>query len=240
MVAAAEDGVGLYADAAKLSGAVLRRLRLKLSGGADVGQEGEVDVEDAVPAHVISHLADGLQEGEALYVAHRAADLDDDDVGAALLHQAHDPLLDGVGHLGNRLDGPAEVFAPALPGDDVAVDLSSRHVGGLGEVHVDEPLVVAQVEVGLTAVFGDEDLAVLVRRHGAWIDVEVGVQLEDRHGDAATLEDAAEGCHGDTLAHGAYHSSGDEDYLGHGASPEDALSRLGVGRRSRWRWRPRS
>ena len=46
---------------------------------------------------------------------------------------------------------------------------------GAGEADVDEPLVVAQVEVGLRAVRGDEDLAVLVRGHGPRIDVEVGV-----------------------------------------------------------------
>ena len=46
-----------------------------------------------------------------------------------------------------------------------------------GQLKVDESLVVAQVEVGLAAVMGDEDLAVLVRRHGARIDVQIGVEL---------------------------------------------------------------
>ena len=50
------------------------------------------------------------------------------------------------------------------------------------QVLVDEALVVAQVEVGLRAVVGDEDLAVLVGRHRAGIDVEVGVQLQDGDG----------------------------------------------------------
>jgi len=39
---------------------------------------------------------------------------------------------------------------------------------------VGEALVVAQVEVGLGSIVGDEDLAVLEGRHGARIDVEVG------------------------------------------------------------------
>ena len=49
------------------------------------------------------------------------------------------------------------------------------------EVLVDEPLVVAEVEVGLAAVLGDEDLAVLAGVHGAGVDVDVGVELA--HGD---------------------------------------------------------
>ena len=62
----------------------------------------------------------------------------------------------------------------------------------LRQLLVDEALVVAEVEVGLGAVVGDEDLAVLVRRHRAGIDVEIGVELLDGDGDAAGFEDAAE------------------------------------------------
>ena len=42
---------------------------------------------------------------------------------------------------------------------------------------VGEALVVAEVEVGLGAVVGDEHLAVLIRRHRPRVDVEVGVEL---------------------------------------------------------------
>jgi hypothetical protein len=40
---------------------------------------------------------------------------------------------------------------------------------------------VTDVEVGLGAVLGDEDLAVLERVHGARVHVEVGVELLHRH-----------------------------------------------------------
>ena len=51
-----------------------------------------------------------------------------------------------------------------------------------------EALVVAEVEVGLGAVVGDEDLAVLVRAHRARIDVDVRVELHVRDPQAARLE----------------------------------------------------
>ena len=59
------------------------------------------------------------------------------------------------------------------------------------QVLVDEALVVAEVEVGLTAVVGDEDLAVLEGVHGARVDVDVRVELV--HGDpqAPALEQPA-------------------------------------------------
>ena len=77
------------------------------------------------------------------------------------------------------LDRAAEVVAAALLGDDGLVDAAGGDVGELGQVLVDEALVVTQVEVGLGAVVGDEDLAVLVRRHRARIHVDVRIELED-------------------------------------------------------------
>ena len=86
---------------------------------------------------------------------------------------------------------------------------------GLREVLVDEALVVAEVEVGLGAVIGDEDLAVLVGRHRAGVDVDVRVELEDADRDAAGLEDAADAGRRDALAEGAGDAARDEDVLGH-------------------------
>jgi hypothetical protein len=66
-------------------------------------------------------------------------------------------------------------------GDDGRVHLTGRHVRRAVEVLVEEPLVVADVEVCFGAVLGDEDLTVLERVHRAGIDIEVGIKL--LHGD---------------------------------------------------------
>jgi hypothetical protein len=55
---------------------------------------------------------------------------------------------------------------------------------------VGEALVVAEVEVGLGAVVGDEDLAVLEGRHRPGVDVDVGVELQQRDLEAARLRAA--------------------------------------------------
>ncbi len=70
------------------------------------------------------------------------------------------------------------------PGGDV-VGLLRRHAG--------EALVVAEVEVGLGAVVGDEHLAVLIRAHGAGIDVEIGVELSEPDRIATSLKKRSEG-----------------------------------------------
>ena len=79
-----------------------------------------------------------------------------------------------------------------------------------------EALVMAEVEVGLRAVVGDEHLAVLVGRHRARIDVEVGVELAQAHVVAARLQERAERRGSETLAERGDHAAGDEDVPRHG------------------------
>ncbi len=86
-------------------------LVLELAGGGDVGQQREVDEAGAVAALLEAHLADGLEEGQRLDVAHRAADLDDRHVAA--FRAALDVGLDLVGDVRDDLHGLAEVLAAA-------------------------------------------------------------------------------------------------------------------------------
>jgi hypothetical protein len=106
-LAAAEQHVGLDADAAQLVDRVLRRLGLELAGVADVGHEREVDEHAGAPPDVDRELPDRLEEGQRLDVAHRAADLGDDHVDVGLLADQADAVLDLVGDVRDDLDGRA-------------------------------------------------------------------------------------------------------------------------------------
>ena len=124
-----------------------------------------------------------------LDVADGATDLGDDDVGevavvVGLGLSAHDSL-DLIGDVRDDLNGVAEVLPSPLLCDDGGVNLSGGGVGLAGEVHVEESLVVPDVEVSLGAIVSDEDLAVLEGVHRARIDVDVGVQLLHDNADAA-------------------------------------------------------
>ena len=100
--------------------------------------------------------------------------------------------------MGYDLNGPAEKVAAPFAGDDRCVDLTRRDVVP-GEIFVDEPLVVSKIKIGLGAVIGDEDLAVLIRRHRARIDVDVRIELLHTDMQAARLQDRAEGRCGNSL-----------------------------------------
>jgi hypothetical protein len=175
-----------------------------------------VQEEHVVAADVVTDLPSGLQERQRLDVADGAADLGDDDVDAVLGGPGHrpDPLLDLVGDVRDHLHGLAEVVTATLLGDHLRVHLAGGHVRDPGEVGVEEPLVVADVEVGLGAVVGHEDLAVLERVHRPGVHVEVRVELLHRHAQPAGLQQAAQRGGGEPLAERGGDASGDEDVLG--------------------------
>ena len=129
------------------------------------------------------------------------------------LAAGHDPRLDLVGDVRDDLHRVAQVLAAPLPGDHARVDLPGRDVGPAGEVDVEEALVVTDVQVGLGAVLGDEDLTVLERVHRPGIDVEVGVQLLHRDPQATAGQQGTQRTRCQSLAERGHNAAGDEDEL---------------------------
>ncbi len=82
-------------------------------------------------------------------------------------------------------------------------------------VRVGEPLVVAEVEVGLGAVVGDEDLAVLERAHRAGIDVQVRVELLQSDAQPAAFEQAADAGRRDPFPERGNHAARHKDAFRH-------------------------
>ena len=192
---------------------MLGGLRFMLAAGLQVGHQRHVDVEGVPPAHLPAHLADGLQEGLALDVADGAADLGDDDVRVAVLPHPVDEALDLIGDVGDGLDGLAQIPALALPAEDVGVHLAGGQVGVPVQILVDEPLVVPEIQVGLRPVLGHVDLPVLVGGHGAWIHVDVGVQLLGGHLVPPGFQQSPQGGRGDALPKARDHAAGHENVL---------------------------
>jgi hypothetical protein len=172
-----------------------------------------VDERAAVSPDLVPQLPDGLQEREALDVADRAADLDDQHVGVLGGGVGPDPLLDLVGDMRDDLHGLAQVIAPTLLLDDRGVDRAGGEVGAAVQVLVGEPLVMAEVEVGLGPVVQDEHLAVLERVHGPGIHVDVRIELLEGDPQATRREQPAQRGSGDPLAKARGDPTRDEDEL---------------------------
>ena len=101
--------------------------------------------------------------------------------------------FDFVGDVRDHLNRLAEIIAAALFGDDRFVEAAGGPVVIARQMRGGEALVVAQVEIGFGAVVGDEHFAVLIRRHGAGIDVQVGIALLEGDAKTAAFEQAAHG-----------------------------------------------
>ena len=77
-------------------------------------------------------------------------------------------------------------------------------------VDVEESFIGADVHVRLSAVLGDEDLAVNVGVHRSRVVVEIRVYLDRGDSEFSCLEDLADGCSYDALAYAGHYSAGDE------------------------------
>ena len=105
------------------------------------------------------------------------------------------------------------VGALALLVQDVPVHLAGSQVGIFVQIFVDEALIMAQIQVGLGAVVGDEHLAVLQGAHGAGVNIDVGVQFLRGDLQTAGFEQTAKACRRDALAQTGNHAAGDEYVL---------------------------
>jgi hypothetical protein len=75
---------------------------------------------------------------------------------------------------------------------------------------------MAEVEIGLGAVVGHIDLAVLIGRHRARIDVEIGIEFPDSHAESSRLQQRRQACRHQTLAKRGDHAAGYENIPRHG------------------------
>lgn len=213
MLSAAEDDVGGDPDLTQLGDGLLGGFGLQFLSGLDVWHEGGVDEEHIALAHLMTELTDGLQEGQAFDVTDGAADLGDDDVGGHLGGNFLDAVFDLVGDVRDDLHGAALVFTSTFFSQHALVNLTAGKVVQAGEIGVGEALVVAEVEVGLSAVIEHIHFTMFVRVHGARIDVQIRVKLLHDHLQPPQLQQGAERRSGQTLAQGADDASGDKDVL---------------------------
>ncbi|MPM81263.1 hypothetical protein SDC9_128315 [bioreactor metagenome] len=206
-VAPADQNIGLDAQRQKLLYRVLSGLALQFAAAGDLNDERHVDKDHVALGLLRAHLADGLQEGLGLNIAHGAADFADDHVHVVARHRVH-PALDFVGDVGDDLDGGSQIIAPPLPVENGPVNLSGGDGGISGEGLVHKPLVVAQIQVRFGPVVGDENLPMLIGAHGAGVHIDIGVELLIAHSQAPLLQKASQGRRADALAQARHHAAG--------------------------------
>src|ERR1700729_1680587 len=144
--------------------------------------------DDVFRAELEAHLADGLKKGERFDVADGAADFDENYVDR--IRDFPERGFNFVGDVRDDLDGFAEIIAAAFLGNDGFVDAAGGPVMIAREMRGGKTLVVAEIEIGFRTVVSDKHFAVLIGRHGAGINVQIGIALLEGNSEAPAFEQA--------------------------------------------------
>ena len=147
-----------------------------------------MDVQGVLSSLLKTHLTYCLKERLALDVAYGTAYLCDHYIGICLLSHIVYEAFYLICDIWDYLHCPSQILAVALLGKHVGKHFAGGEVGKLVQVLVDEPLVMAQVKVGLGAVLGDIYLSMLVWAHCSRVHVDVRIKLLGRHLEPSCLQ----------------------------------------------------
>ncbi len=153
-------------------------------------------------------LASGFEERQPFDVAHSTANFDNRDIG--ITRASNHPALDFISNVGNNLYGAPQIITATFLAQHSLVYTTGGEVVALIHFGTHKTLVVPQIQVCLSAVLGHKHLTVLEGAHGAWVDVDIGVELEQGHLQATRFEDGPQGGRGDALAKRRNNAASDE------------------------------
>ena len=174
-----------------------------------------MDEEAVLTPHLKRYLSYSFEERLGFNVTYSAADLSDDHVSIGFLADTVYEILYFICYMGYDLNGRAEILAAALFIEHVPVYFTGGEIRVFVEILVDETLVVAEVEIGLRAVFRDVNFAVLIGAHGARVNVDIRIELLRRYLESARFENSSERRRSYPLSEAGYDASGHKDVLCH-------------------------
>ena len=126
-------------------------------------------------------------------------------------------FLDSIRHMRNDLNRRAEIIPATFLLDDSLVNAPRCYVVGLPRRNARKPFIMPKVEVGFRPVISHIDFAMLIRRHRAWINIEIRIELPDSNAVSARLQKGSKRCCHKTFAKRGDHAAGDENEPRHGS-----------------------
>jgi hypothetical protein len=95
--------------------------------------------------------------------------------------------------MGDDLNRTSQKVAPALLGDYRVINLTGGAVVFFAGLDTHEPFIVAQVQIRLGPILGDENLSVLKWVHSPWVHIDVGIELQEVDPQSPGLKQLAQG-----------------------------------------------
>ena len=184
-----EQDIGLDTDLSQFIDAVLGRFRFQFTRRSNKRNQRHVDEESICATLLQPELSDGFQDRKALNITDSSAYLGNDNAMlGAVLRQFANALLYFVCYVRDNLNRASQIVSTPLLLDYCLVDLPGRGIVFLRHVQIEEPFIVTQVEIGFGAVIGNVYLTVLEGIHCPGVNINVGIQLQDRHVETASLQ----------------------------------------------------
>ena len=154
----------------------------------------------AVGTKLHTQLTHGLKKRQRLNVTSSTTNLDNRHVktGSTFI----DLQFDLVSNMRDDLNGSPQILSTTLFIEHVLIDATSTEAVFTSQTGANKTLVMAQIQIGFSAVFRDEHFAMLIRAHGTGIDVDIRIHLDQRHLEATGIKQRRKRCGGNTLAKG--------------------------------------
>ena len=169
---------------------MLGRFGFGFAGSFDVRHQRQVHQHGTLRPQFDLELTDRLQKWLGLDIPHRTAHFHQGNVGITGTGD-HTPF-DLVGDVRDHLHGATQIVATTLLTQDVLVNTTGGKVVALLHGGADKSLVVTEVQVSLSAIFGNKNFAVLKGTHSTRINIDIGIQLEHRHLKAASFKNSGQ------------------------------------------------
>ena len=169
-------------------------------------------------ANFYSHLANRFKERQRFDIPNGSADFDQNNIMTFTAFQ--NALFNGIRDVRYDLNGRTQIVTTAFFTQNVGVDTTGGEVVTAAHFGADETLIVTQVQVGFSAVFGNEHFPVLDRAHSTWIDVDVRIQFHHGHIEATGFKNGCEGGCGNAFSQRGYDPAGHKNIVRCHAGPE--------------------
>ena len=126
-------------------------------------------------------LSHSLEEREGLNVSHHSTNFCENKIVIFFLTKEFYIPFDLVRDMGDYLNGLTQIVTSTLLTDYILIDTPRGYVIGTRGRHVQESLVMPQVQIGLMPIVGHIALPVLVGIECTRVYIDIGIKLLNRY-----------------------------------------------------------
>ena len=177
LLSTAYQNIWLNTNAPQFLYTVLGWLSLKLASGRDIRNQSNMNVQYIVTANFLLDLANSLHKWQGLNITYSTTDFGNNYICTIAGSHIINTLLNLIGDMRNNLDSLAQIITTALLVKNIPINLTSGNIRAFGQININETLIMAQIQISLSTIISNENLAMLIRAHSTWININIWIKL---------------------------------------------------------------